>query len=58
MSDALLSIALAVIAVSSLVNRWSLFFIGFTAGTGGLLFGIVGFTGWNLHPDWLAALLS
>lgn len=58
MSDALLSLSLAIIAVSSLVNRWSVFFIGLGAGIGGMLFGIAGFAGWNLHPDWLAALLS
>ncbi len=58
MSDALLSLSLAVIAVSSLVERWSVFFIGLGAGMGGMLFGVAGFVGWNLHPDWLAALLS
>jgi uncharacterized membrane protein (DUF106 family) len=58
MSDALLSLALAIVAVSCLVNRWSVFFIGFSCGVGGILFGVAGFLGWNFHPAWLAALLS
>jgi len=58
MSDALLAIAMALTAVSSLVNRWLLFFIGFAAGCGGMVFGVAGFVGWNLHPTWLVAVLS
>lgn len=58
MSDALLSLSLAVIAVSSLVERWSVFSIGFAAGITGMIFGVAGFAGWNFHPDWLAAFLS
>jgi hypothetical protein len=58
MSDALTSLALAIIAVSILVERWSMFYIGSTAGAIGIFFGMAGFFGWNVHPNWLAALLS
>ncbi len=58
MAEALLSVAIALFGVTALTRkRWLLVVaIGF-AGTG-TLFGLAGFIGWNLHPDWLARLLS
>ena len=58
MSEALISVAIALFGVTALTRkRWLLVVaIGF-AGTG-TLFGLAGFVGLNLHPDWLARLLS
>jgi len=58
MAEALLSVAIALFGVTALTRkRWLLVVaIGF-AGTG-TLFGLAGFVGLNLHPDWLARLLS
>ena len=58
LSDAALSVALAMLAVTALTGkRWllwaSLLFTGF-----GLVMGLAGLLGLHLHPDWLTKLLS
>ena len=58
LSDAALSVALAMLAVTALTGkRWllwaSLLFAGF-----GVLMGLAGLFGLHLHPDWLTKLLS
>jgi hypothetical protein len=58
MSDAALSIAIAVAAVAALTDRWWLLYFSWGSGSIGVLFGLAGFLGLRLHPDWLAALLS
>lgn len=58
MSDAALSIAIAVAAVASLTDRWLPLYFSWCSGAFGILFGLAGFFGWQLHPDWLAAALS
>ncbi|MHB8472729.1 MAG: DUF4337 domain-containing protein [Gammaproteobacteria bacterium] len=58
MSDAALSIAIAVAAVAVLTDVWFLLYFSWAAGAAGIVFGLAGFFGWQLHPDWLAALLS
>jgi hypothetical protein len=59
LSDALLSISLALFAVTALTRvRW-LFGLATVLGLGGAVFGAAGFAGWTwLHPDFLVALLS
>lgn len=59
LSDAMLSIALALFAVTALTRvRW-LFGLASAAGIGGVVFSLAGFNGWTwLHPDWLVAILS
>ncbi len=59
LSDAMLSIALAMFAVAALTRvRW-LFGLASVFGTGGVVFSLAGFNGWTwLHPDWLVAILS
>jgi hypothetical protein len=58
MADACLSLALALYGITALTRKRWLF--AFAVGlTGiGMVLGIVGFLGWDLHPDWFAALLS
>jgi hypothetical protein len=59
LSDAMLSLSLALFAVAALTRvRW-LFGLALGLACGGMVFGVAGFGGWTaLHPDWLAALLS
>jgi len=57
-SEAALSIAIALLGVSALTRkRWlvglAILFAGF-----GVLMGAAGFLGWNLHPDAIAKLLT
>lgn len=59
LSDALLSLSLALFAVTALTRvRW-LFGLALALSAGGMVFGVAGFAGWTaLHPDWLVSLLS
>ena len=59
LSDAFLSIALAMFAVTALTRvRW-LFGVASVMGGAGVVFSLAGFNGWTwLHPDWLVAILS
>lgn len=57
-SDAFLSIAVAVAAVAALANTYWLLYVAWGSGAIGLMFGIAGFAGLNLRPEWLAHLLG
>jgi DNA repair ATPase RecN len=58
MAEAMLSVAIALFGVTALTRkRWLLgLAIGFMSF--GSILGFAGFCGWNMHPDWLARLLS
>jgi uncharacterized protein YjaZ len=58
MADALCSIALAMSAVAALANRRALLYGGWGVAAFGILMGIAGIAGWNLHPEWLANFLG
>ncbi len=58
MSDAFLSIGVAVAAVAALTDSFWLLAIAWGSGAIGLTFGIAGFVGLNLRPEWLAVLLG
>ena len=57
-SDAFLSIAVALSAVASLADAYWLLYVAWGSGAIGLLVGIAGFLGLNLRPEWLAQLLG
>jgi hypothetical protein len=58
MSEALLSIAIALLGVSALTrSRWLVVFAVLVAGFGVVL-GLAGFLGWNIHPDAFAKFLT
>ena len=58
MSDAFLSIAIAVAAVAALVDSFWLLYVAWASGAIGFGFGIAGFLGLNFRPEWLAQLLG
>ena len=57
-TDALVSIAVSVAAVSALVESWWVLGVAWAFGVGGLVFGIAGFAGWSIHPDILSRFLG
>ena len=58
MSDAFLSIGVALAAVASLSEAFWLLCVAWGSGAIGLMFGVAGFMGFNLRPEWLAQLLG
>jgi hypothetical protein len=58
LSDAFLATAIAVAAVAALTESFMLLVVSWISGGIGLGFGLAGFLGWNLRPEWLAQLLS
>jgi hypothetical protein len=56
LSDAALAVACA--AVAALTESWMLLMAGWIFGAVGVAFGMAGFAGWQIHPDWLIAWLS
>ena len=58
MADVFLSIAMAVIGVSALIESWPLLVLGWVSASVGTLMVAAGFAGWGLHSDWLASLLG
>jgi len=58
LSDALLAIAISLLAVTALTQLWALYFTALVPTAFGVLMGLSGLAGWGLHPDTLIALLS
>ncbi len=58
LSDASLSISLAMLAVTSLVGKRKLLWFAWVFAAFGIVMGVAGIAGWPLHPDFLAKLLS
>jgi hypothetical protein len=58
LSDALLAIAVALLAVTALTGLWPLFWAALVPICGGVLMGLAGLLEWNIHPDALVKLLS
>ena len=58
LSDALLAIAIALLAVTSLTQLWWLFGLALVPTAFGVMMGLAGLAGWPLHPDALIRLLS
>jgi hypothetical protein len=57
-AEAFLSISIALFGIAALTQQTRLCYFAVGLSSLGILFGISGFAGWNLHPDWLAAFLS
>ncbi|MCU6498348.1 DUF4337 domain-containing protein [Rugamonas sp. A1-17] len=58
LSDALLAIAISLLAITALTQLWALYFTALVPTAFGVLMGLAGLSGWGLHPDSLIALLS
>jgi hypothetical protein len=58
MSDAFLSIAIALAAVAALVDAFWLLCVAWGSGAFGLLVGTAGFLGYSLRPEWIATVLG
>ena len=58
LSDALIAIAISLLAVTALTRLWLLYWISLLPTATGLLMGIAGLTGWDIHPTALVQLLS
>jgi uncharacterized protein DUF4337 len=58
MAEALLSVAIALFGVTALTRKRWLLIVALVMASIGTILGLAGFIGWNLHPDWLANLLS
>ena len=58
LSDALLAIAISLLALTALTHKRWLFLIALIPTTGGVIMGVAGLLGWSLHPSVLTTLLS
>jgi hypothetical protein len=58
LSDALIAVAIAMLAVTALTQLWPLYWASLVPTTLGLLMGIAGLTALPIHPDALMKLLS
>ena len=58
LSDALLAIAIAMLAVTALTRLWPLYWVSLVPTTFGVLMGVAGLTALHVHPDALVRLLS
>jgi hypothetical protein len=58
LSDALIAIAIAMLAVTALTRLWPLYWASLVPTTFGVLMGIAGLTSLPIHPDALVKLLS
>lgn len=58
MAEALTSVAIALLGITALTRKRRLLYVGWTFAGFGIVLGIAGFAGLNLHPDFLAHLLG
>jgi len=58
LSDALIAIAISLLAVTALTRLWLLYWVSLLPTATGLLMGMAGLTGWDIHPTALVQLLS
>ena len=58
LSDAMLALAISLLAVTALTQKRWLFFIAMVPTFFGVLMGVAGLLSWNLHPNFLTKLLS
>ena len=58
LSDALLAIAIALLAVTALTRLWWLYFMALVPTGFGVLMGLAGLAGWGIHPTALIQWLS
>ena len=57
-SEAFISIAIAVAAVAALVDNYLLLYLAWMSGATGIVFGVAGFAGWSIRPEILVQILG
>jgi hypothetical protein len=58
LSDALLAIAISILAVTALTQLWPLYVMALVPTAFGALMGLAGLAGWAIHPEALVGMLS
>jgi Domain of unknown function (DUF4337) len=58
MADALTSVAIALLGITALTRKRRLMYVAWAFAGFGVLLGIAGFAGLNIHPDFLARILG
>jgi hypothetical protein len=58
LSDALIALAISLLALTALTHKPWLYWLAMVATAGGVVMGLAGLLGWHLHPDALSRLLS
>ena len=58
LSDALLALAISLLAVTALTHKRWLYWLALLPIAGGVVMGLAGLLGWHIHPDAFARLLS
>lgn len=58
LSDGLLGVALAMLAVTALVQRWALYLVSMVPASLGFVYGMAGLMGWDWRPEFLVKLLT
>ena len=58
LSDAMLALAISLLAVTALTQKRWLFFIALVPTFFGVLMGVAGLLSWHIHPNFLTKLLS
>ena len=58
LSDAMLALAISLLAVTALTQKRWLFVIAMVPTSFGLLMGVAGLLSWHIHPNFLTRLLS
>ena len=58
LSDALIAIAISLLALASLTQLWWLYAIAMVPAGSGVLMGLAGLAGWGIHPGTLISWLS
>ena len=58
LSDALLAIAISLLAITALTEMFGLYLVALVPTAFGVLMGVAGLAGWPIHPNALVALLS
>jgi uncharacterized protein DUF4337 len=58
MAEGVLSLAIALLSVVALTQKRWLMVAAVIVVAGGVVLGLAGFVGWNVHPEWLAKILA
>jgi len=58
LSDALVALAISLLALTALTHKKWLYWVALVPTVFGVVMGLAGFFGWQLHPDMLSRLLS